>query len=86
LRLWLWRSRIYITKYSHDNNKNNNDQIIKTISGKSALRGLSTIAQKVNYIQHKLGFYLVDHSKVISVNNNENWKRMLAYNIIWVAL
>jgi predicted ATPase len=33
-----------------------------------------------------IGFYLVDHAKVISVNNNENWKRMLAYNIIWVAL
>ena len=60
--------------------------IIKKLGNKSVLNSLSTVAQKINYIQYQLGYYLFDHSKVINVNYNEKWYRLIVFELIWVVL
>lgn len=45
-----------------------------------------TLINTVFYIygeEDTLGYYLFDHSKVINVNNNEKWYRMVVFNFLW---
>lgn len=60
--------------------------IIKRFAGNTVLKSLTTVSQKVNYIQYKLGYYLFSHSRVIDVNNNEKWYRLIAFDLIWAVL
>lgn len=60
--------------------------IIKRFAGNTVLKSLTTASQKINYIQYKLGYYLFDHSRVIDVNNNEKWYRLIVFDLIWAVL
>lgn len=47
---------------------------------------LATIDEKIAFIEFCLGYYLWDHSRIIDVNYNEKWYRIVVFELIWGAI